>query len=268
MSFGAVALLGAFAGLTIFIGLPIARLKALSRTGQGLMIALATGILIFLLWDILHHAGAPLEEALAQARHGSPRRFSLLAALFAAGLGTGLLSLAYFNQRLRKEVQGTPQATPLSPAVSPSMLSIGIATGLGLHNLAEGLAIGQAGRAGQFAFFSVLVVGFALHNITEGFGIAAPMTTQEVAAPWRFLASAGLIAGGPTFVGTVIGYLAASEHLSVLFLALAAGAVINVIGELFNLARRLSRPAIIGWGLLAGFLAAYATDLLLVLGGA
>jgi ZIP family zinc transporter len=264
MSFSAVAGLGAFAGLTIFIGLPVARLKAISKAGQGLLIALATGVLIFLLWDILQHAGAPLEQALADARHGSTGRFVTLAALFAGGLAAGLLSLAYFNERLRSRVEGQAGS---AAGPSPLLLSLGIAVGLGLHNLSEGLAIGQSGRAGQFAFFSVLVVGFALHNMTEGFGVAAPLAGQERRVSWRFLAGAGLIAGGPTFLGAVIGYLASSELLSVLFLALAAGAVISVVGELFHLMRRLTTPTMTAWGILAGFAAAYATDLLLVLGG-
>jgi ZIP family zinc transporter len=267
LSFAAVAGLGAFAGLTIFIGLPVARLKAISKAGQGLLIALATGVLIFLLWDILQHAGAPLEQALGDARHGSTGRFATLAALFAGGLAAGLLSLAYFNERLRTRVEGHAPATAGSSQPSPLLLSLGIAIGLGLHNLSEGLAIGQSGRAGQFAFFSVLVVGFALHNMTEGFGVAAPLAGQERRVSWRFLAGAGLIAGGPTFLGAVIGYLASSELLSVLFLALAAGAVISVVGELFHLMRRLSTPTMTAWGILAGFLAAYATDLLLVFGG-
>lgn len=268
MSFPAVAGLGAFAGLTIFLGLPVARLKALSKSGQGLLIALATGVLIFLLWDILQHAGAPLEAALGEARRGTPGRFATMAALFTGGLAAGLLSLAYFNVKLRSRLEGKAETLAAGAMPSPLAISLGIATGLGLHNLSEGLAIGQSGRAGQFAFFSVLVVGFALHNMTEGFGVAAPLAGQEKRTSWRFLAMAGLIAGGPTFIGAVIGFVASSDYLSVLFLALAAGAVVSVVGELFHLMRRISTPTTTAWGLLGGFLAAYATDLLLGLGGA
>ena len=42
------ALLGGIAGLTIFIGLPVARLRGISRAMQGFLNALATGVLVFL----------------------------------------------------------------------------------------------------------------------------------------------------------------------------------------------------------------------------
>jgi zinc transporter, ZIP family len=109
----------------------------------------------------------------------------------------------------------------------------------------------------------VLVVGFALHNITEGFGIAAPMTTDPKPVSWGFIGLAGLIGGGPTFIGTWIGYLASSQYLSVAFLAVAAGALLYVLNELFHLGRRLCTPPAFAWGLLLGFLTAYATDLFL-----
>jgi ZIP family zinc transporter len=117
---------------------------------------------------------------------------------------------------------------------------------------------------GAIAFTGVLAVGFALHNITEGFGIAAPMTSEAKPVSWRFLGLTGLIGGGPTFVGTWIGYLASSPYLSVAFLAVAAGALLYVLNELFNLGRKLSTPQTFSWGLLLGFLTAYATDLLLI----
>jgi len=118
------------------------------------------------------------------------------------------------------------------------------------------------------AFVGVLVVGFALHNITEGFGIAAPMTMDPNPAPWRFLGLAGLIGGGPTFIGTWIGYLASSDYFYVAFLAVAAGALLYVVNELFHVGRRLSTPTSFAWGLLLGFLVAYATDLVLTLASA
>jgi zinc transporter, ZIP family len=143
-----------------------------------------------------------------------------------------------------------------------------IATGLGLHNLSEGLAIGQSAATGAVAFAVVLVAGFALHNVTEGFGIAAPLAMDTTMPSWGFLASAGIIGGGPTFLGTVIGYAFTSTYIYVLFLALAAGALLYVINEMFHLGRRLNTPVAMGWGLLVGFLLSYATDLLLTYVGA
>ena len=246
--------LGAVAGGTIFLGLPIARVRGLPTAIQGLLNAFATGILVFLLWDILSHAGEPVQAALAAK---SALSFPALAAIFGLGIAAGLLTLVYFNRalfgRLRHEAH----------APAPRSIALAIATGLGLHNLSEGLAIGQSAHVGAIAFAGVLVVGFALHNITEGFGIAAPMTAEPKPVSWGFLGMAGLIGGGPTFVGTWIGYLASSDYLSVAFLAIAAGALLYVLNELFHLGRRLCSPPQFAWGLLLGFLTAFATDLFL-----
>jgi ZIP family zinc transporter len=222
MSQATAVLLGAVAGVTIFLGLPVARMRGLPKSVQGFFNAFATGILIFILWDILSHASGPV--------------------------GTALLAVRT-NARL-------------GPFAAMALI---FAVGLGLHNFSEGLAIGQSARAGAIAFVGVLVVGFALHNITEGFGIAAPMTMDPKPASWGFLGIAGLIGGGPTFLGTWIGYLASSDYFYVAFLAVAAGALLYVVNELFHVGRRLSTPTSFAWGLLFGFLTAYATDLVLTL---
>jgi ZIP family zinc transporter len=258
MSQATAVLLGAFAGATIFLGLPVARMRGVPKAVQGFLNAFATGILVFLLWDILTHATIPIEGALTS---GDPS-FPPMALIFAVGIGAGLLGLVYFNRALFGRLKHDAH-TP-----SPRSLSLAIATGLGLHNMSEGLAIGQSAHTGAIAFAGVLVVGFALHNITEGFGIAAPMTMEPKPASWGFLGLAGLIGGGPTFIGTWIGYLASSNYFYVAFLAIAAGALLYVVNELFNLGRRLSSPPAFAWGLLLGFLTAYGTDLILTLASA
>jgi ZIP family zinc transporter len=254
---GAIAL-GALAGATIFLGLPVARMRGLPKAVQGFLNAFATGILVFLLWDILAHAGGPVEAALTHAQNRGPG--AAMVAIFAIGIAVGLLGLVYFNRSLFGHLRHA------SGAPSPRSLSLAIATGLGLHNLSEGLAIGESAHVGAIAFTGVLAVGFALHNITEGFGIAAPMTTENKPPSWAFLGLAGLIGGGPTFVGTWIGFLASSPYFSIAFLAVAAGALIYVLNELFSLGRKISTPPMFAWGLLAGFLTAYGTDLVLTLG--
>jgi zinc transporter, ZIP family len=254
MNQATTVLLGAIAGATIFLGLPVARLRGLPKGVQGFLNAFATGILVFLLWDILSHAAAPVSVALELNQRGS---FAAMTLIFAVGIGAGLLGLVYFNRTIFSHLRhGTTNPSPQS-------LSLAIATGLGLHNLSEGLAIGESAHVGAIAFTGVLAVGFALHNITEGFGIAAPMTTDTKQASWRFLALAGLIGGGPTFIGTWVGYLASSPYFSVAFLAVAAGALLYVLNELFNLGRKLNSPPAFAWGLLLGFLTAYGTDLAL-----
>jgi len=251
----AAAGLGAIAGATIFIGLPIGRLRGVSRAVQGMLNAIATGVLLFLLWDILSHAAAPIETSLVALRRGDAR-FVGLVLVFAAGLALGLLGLVYFNARLFGRTKNAPPAAPRT-------LAMMIATGLGLHNLSEGLAIGQSAATGAVAFALILVIGFALHNVTEGFGIAAPLASDTSVPSWSFLLVAGLIGGAPTFLGTVIGYVFTSTYIYVLFLALAAGALLYVVNEMFHIGRRLNSPAAMGWGILLGFLLAYATDLFL-----
>jgi ZIP family zinc transporter len=254
MSQPGAILLGAIAGGTIFLGLPVARMHGLPKPLQGFLNAFATGILVFLLWDILTHAAGPVDAAIER---GERATFAGMAVIFAAGIGVGLLGLVYFNRYVFGHLRhgGAPP--------SARSLTLAIATGLGMHNLSEGLAIGESAHVGAIAFTGVLAIGFALHNITEGFGIAAPMTTETQRASWSFLGLAGLIGGGPTFIGTWIGYLASSSYFSIAFLALAAGALLYVLNELFNLGRRITTPPMFAWGLLTGFLLAYATDLFL-----
>ena len=263
MSFPLTILLGAIAGLTIFLGLPIARLKNLSPAWLALLNALATGILVFLLWDILTQASVPIDTALVVAKAGQPGQLILLVVLFAVGLGGGLLSLIYFETHyIRRAVEATRQLE-----ASPAQLAVMIAVGMGLHNFSEGLAIGQASRSGAISLAAILIVGFGLHNMTEGFGIAAPLTVGP-RPTWRFLALAGLVGGGPTFLGTVIGYSVQSEPIFVLCLALAAGSIFYVIMELLNVGRRFKLRELSMWGILLGFMAGFLTDLLLTWGGA
>src|SRR5207244_9881899 len=183
-------------------------------------------------WAILTHAVSPTGTALAATHHGD-RSFAGLVAIFAAGLAFGLLGLVYFNARLFGRTKHAPPAAPRT-------LAMMIATGLGLNNLSEGLAIGQSAASGAVAFALVLVIGFALHNITEGFGIAAPLATDALMPSWGFLLAAGLIGGAPTFLGTVLGYVFTSTSISVLFLALVAGALIHVGNDTFNFGPRLN----------------------------
>ncbi len=263
MSFTLTVVLGAIAGLTIFLGLPVARLRSLSPAWMAFLNAIATGILIFLFWDIVTKATEPIDGALAAAKAGQPANFVLLVVLFAVGMGAGLLGLVYFETRyIRRAAEASRQLE-----ASPAQLSTLIAIGIGLHNFSEGLAIGQASRSGAISLAAILVIGFALHNMTEGFGIAAPLTAG--AAPtWRFLALVGLIGGGPTFLGTILGYGVQSEPVFVLCLALAAGSILYVIMELLHSGRRFKLRELTMWGVLIGFMLGYLTDLILSWGGA
>jgi ZIP family zinc transporter len=264
MSFPTTVLLGAIAGFTIYLGLPVARLRNLSPSWQAFLNALATGILVFLLWDVLSKASEPIDTALDAAQKGQGAgTFILLVTLFVLGLGIGLLGLVYFERRIiRRKVDETRAG-----GATPLQLALMIAIGIGAHNLSEGLAIGQASRTGAIALATILIVGFGMHNATEGFGIAAPLTAGTPPS-WAFIGLAGLIGGGPTFLGTVLGFAVHSDAIFVLFLTLAAGSILYVVTELLNTGRRFGLRELSMWGLLLGFLAGYGTDLLLTWAGA
>ena len=275
MSTAQILLLGAVAGLTIFIGLPMGRLHDVGQGFKAFLSATATGILLFLFWDVLKTAIGPVEDALNASNWG---RFSWLAALAFGGFAVGLLSLVYYDAwmkaRRRKSFlgPGAASATELERShfvgLTPARwLSLFIASGIGLHNFSEGLAIGQAGARGTLSLAYVLVIGFGLHNATEGFGIVAPLAGDSEPPSWRFLGLMGLIGGGPTFLGTVVGQAWTSTAVSVLFLTLAAGSILYVVTELLNVCRLFTSKTVTAWGLLLGLTLGFATDFVLVAAG-
>ncbi|MEN4473962.1 zinc permease [Mycolicibacterium cosmeticum] len=280
-----IGLLGAVAGFTIFLGLPVGRLRAASVTVKALLNATAIGVLLFLLWDVLAHAVEPVEAALTAVTQdgvGSWARFGVLAAVAVAALVVGLMGLAYYEQwmgRVKAVEPGSPHgpgaaglaefvATPADAALTGRRLAVLIAVGIGLHNFSEGLAIGQSAAAGDLSLAVLLIVGFGLHNATEGFGIVAPLAGEPTQPSWGFLILLGLIGGGPTVVGTLVGQSFVNETVSVAFLALAAGSILYVIIQLLSVARGLGRRILLYWGLVLGLLLGFATDFVVVAAGA
>jgi ZIP family zinc transporter len=269
-------LLGAIAGLTIFIGLPVGRMQNVSAATKAFLAATATGVLIFLFWDVLSQAVGPVETALKQGRDG---RFAWLAFLLTAGFFTGLLTLVYYDlwmkRRRRRAFLGPGAAsaaefehdhhfTGMSPA---RWLAIFIATGIGLHNFSEGLAIGQSAAADRISLAIVLIIGFGLHNATEGLGICAPLAGDKQRPSWGFLGVLGLIGGAPTFFGTLVGQFWVSEAVSIVFFALAAGSILYVVMELLNVGRVLASKTLVTWGVLLGLFLGFATNFILVAAG-
>jgi ZIP family zinc transporter len=261
MSFVQTVILSAFAGGTIFLGLPVGRLRNLSIHRQAALTTAAAGVILFLIYDVLSQAVGPVTTALETARSGtgSSVEFVLDAAALGGSVAFGLLSVTYLTQRMSTRGK--------RPALSPQQIAIGTAVGLGLHNFSEGLAIGQSAATGATTFALLLVIGFALHNTTEGFAIGAPLS-QGDRPTWAFLGGAGIVGGGPTFLGGILGYSIVSPLLSIAFLGLAAGALIFVFNEMMAVARRFSLPMVTGVALTLGLLVAFGTDFLLTAAGA
>jgi len=285
VSLSSTLLLGLVAGVTILLGLPLGRLRS---PAPGLRVALnatAIGVLLFLFWDVLSAAWEPLDAALGALGEGSGSAAPVVGygVLFAAGLTVGMLALVAYESWMRRRTAAAPRrfgpgamtagelrgrtGTVPSTGSPARQLAFLIAVGIGLHNFAEGLAIGQSAAGGEIALATLLVVGFALHNATEGFGIVAPLAAAGERPSWALLALLGLIGGGPTFVGAALGHGFTSEPVSVAFLTLAAGSILYVIVQLVPLATRAKRPTLLACGLLLGLLAGFATDAVVTAAG-
>jgi zinc transporter, ZIP family len=258
LDFMTTVLLGLIAGLTIFVGLPIARTSKLSPYKVGLLNALAIGILLYLVIEIAQNAIIPIAQGVTLWHTGAGAFPIALIVVFVIGLLTGLVGLGSAATMLTKRAA--------RHAENPLVLAAIIAIGIGAHNFGEGLAIGASAASGATAIAIGLIVGFALHNATEGFGVAAPLIGKYVPS-WTQIGIAGLIAGGPTFLGTVVGYSFNSPVLSVLFLSIAIGALVFFIGELWSVLKHSGLTAAATTMMTVGFLIAFATELYLGIQG-
>ena len=277
MSTAQTLILGAVAGLTIFVGLPMGRIRSTSAALRASLGAIATGILVFLFWDVVTHGVAPVETHLEAHAWGA---FLGYAGLLAVGFTAGMMSLVYYDSWLKSK-RATPLVGPGAAAVDEfthlswfesltpgRRLALLIATGIGLHNFGEGLAIGQSAAAGELSLALVLIMGFGLHNATEGFGIIGPMSGEPEMPSWGFLGLMGLIGGGPTFLGTLIGQVWVSPALETVFFAVAGGSILYVVIQLFDVCKRYGMPRLVSWMLLLGLLLGFGTDWVLVAAGA
>jgi zinc transporter, ZIP family len=282
MSFSETALLGALAGFTIYLGLPVGRLQKLDARARVALAMFSVGILVFLLVDVLSHGFEISESAVTAYKEGNGSLLHAvwLTLLLLGGFGLGSAGLGIVERRMR--TRGAP-APPIAGGATSALTAeehgglvdaaraqalrtgLMIATAIGLHNFAEGLAIGVSAQAGEIGLATVLIIGFALHNATEGFGIVGPL--GDVRPSWRWLALAGLIGGGPTFVGSMVGYNVTSEPLELVFFALAGGAILYVIGEIWNGMRRYGHRELGLIVLACGFSAGVVTDFVVAYGG-
>ncbi len=286
MSFSQTVVLGALAGFTIFLGLPFGRLQLLSTRGRVALAMFSVGVLAFLFVDVLSHGFEIVEGAVTGYKDGrsSFGHAAAMAAVLGAGFALGTAGLATLERRLR----GTaPAPRPPLGGGATDALTVGqaeqlaaadrgarsaalrtgmtIAVAIGIHNFAEGLAIGVAASTGAISLATVLIIGFAMHNATEGFGIVGPL--GSVRPSWRWLLLAGLVGGGPTFLGSMIGYSVSSAPLELACYALSGGAILYVIGEVWHGMRRYGHRELGLWLLSAGFFAGVVTDLVVAYGG-
>jgi zinc transporter, ZIP family len=247
------ALIGFLVGI-VPVALGLLWLPSLRRAAPewlAAFMALTAGLLAFLALEALSEA-FELQAALPSALGGT--------GVLLLGVATSYLAMTYLSQRFAAAEHGGRSA-----AVGGLALATLVATGIGLHNLGEGLAIGSSFSLGELTLGTFLIVGFMVHNVTEGLGIATPIAEARRVSLTR-LAALALLAGAPAIVGAWVGGFLRSDLLGVLFFAAAAGAALEVVVEVARyVARRapggLTSGYVIG-GFLAGIAVMYVTGLL------
>ena len=284
MSFGETVILGGLAGFTIYLGLPFGRIELISSRARVALAMFSVGVLAFLFAEVLVHGVEIVEEAFEHLEEGegSVGRTALLSLMLGAGFAIGCAGLAVVEKWIRPRKETPPIAGGASDAMTVDQAELlareqgtgraralrtgmTIAAAIGLHNFAEGLAIGVSASTGQIALAMVLIVGFAVHNATEGFGIVGPL--GDVRPSWSWLALAGLIGGGPVFLGSLVGYNVNSEPLELAFYAVAAGAILYVIGEVWTAMRRLGHRELGLAMVAAGVILGAMTEMVIAYGG-
>lgn len=245
-----LALLGTYVGIIpVMIGLLwLPFLRRLSAGKYMFFLSLTAGLLIFLGIDALVEANALAAASVAGAFSGQ--------ALIATVAIVSFVALLYVSDRL---VERGKTRTALTSAFAVALM---ISIGIGLHNLGEGLAIGAAMVAGEVALGAFLIVGFTVHNTTEGLAIVAPLAREKPKI--LQLVALGFIAGAPAILGAWIGGFVVSPLASIVFLAVGAGAVFQVVYAIFKYTakdgRLTSGPVVAG--IAVGMLVMYLTSLL------
>ena len=243
------ALLGIYIGvIPVAIGLLwFPALRRASKEWIAFFLAFTVGLLAFLLVDTIAE-GLELAGETASSLDGL--------GLFAIGAVGAVLVLLWFEARLDRNAR--------SGSSEGLRLAYLIATGIGLHNLGEGLAVGAALAAGEVALGTFLILGFAIHNTTEGLAIVAPLGGEpKRPSLWHFVAL-GVIAGAPTIVGAWVGGFAFLPAFSALAFGVAAGAIAQVIWKIGQgmAKRRTFQTGFGAAGLLLGLVFMYLTGLL------
>jgi zinc transporter, ZIP family len=283
MSFGETVVLGALAGFTIYLGLPFGRIQLVSQRTRVALAMFSVGVLAFLFAEVLVHGVEIIEHRFEELGEGegSGAEALGLGLLFGGGFVAGTAGLALIEKRMRPPAQSPPIAGGATDAMTVEQAELvadelgararalrtgmTIAAAIGIHNFAEGLAIGVSASTGEIGLATVLIIGFAVHNATEGFGIIGPL--GEHRPTWTWLAVAGLVGGAPVFLGAMVGYEVTSEPLELLFYSVSAGAILYVIGEVWTAMRRLGHRELGLLMLAAGLFLGAATEMVIAYGG-
>jgi len=251
------AILGSYVGIVpVIIGLlwfPF--MSRISKQWYNFFLSLTAGLLVFLAVDALKES-FKITESIAGAFRGE-------VLIVTATVATILVLMMLANRITIKTVKTGAMEVKTKQLYGLS-LSYMVATGIGLHNLGEGLAIGAAVAVGALALSKFLVVGFAIHNTTEGLAIIAPIAKQK--ARIMHLLALGLIAGAPTIAGTWIGGFTYMPVASIVFLAIGAGAIFQVVYAIFNwmnkeMESKITLPHNVA-GFIVGVVIMYLTGLL------
>jgi ZIP family zinc transporter len=284
MSFGETVLLGALAGFTIYLGLPFGRVRLVSTRARVALAMFSVGVLAFLFAEVLVHGVQIVEhqfEKLGEG-HGSLGYGLLLSLMLGGGFAAGSAGLALVERWMRPSKNAPPIAGGSTDAMTVEQAGfvaqeqlaararalrtgMTIAAAIGLHNFAEGLAIGVSANTGEIGLATVLIIGFAVHNATEGFGIVGPL--GDVRPSWSWLGVAGLVGGGPVFFGAMVGYNVTSQPLELAFYSVSAGAILYVIGEVWAAMRKLGHRELGLTMLAAGVFLGAMTEMVIAYGG-
>ena len=212
-------------------------MKRLKKSWINSILALTVGLLLFLFFGTLFDGFEIGAEA--------PSVFQGNMVVIICTVLTFLLLIGFDQyQHLRQKRNG----------YSPYGIALLMATGIGLHNFGEGLAIGSSFALGEAALGTFLVIGFTLHNITEGIGIAAPLLKSKPKISTFVLL--GTIAGAPAILGTWFGGFIFSPIWGAVFLGIGAGAILQVIFVISKMLmedHKKNHEPFVSWMNFAGF---------------
>ena len=224
-------------------------IKKLGKNTFNFFLAFTMGLLIFLGIDAMLEAAEISENHLSSIFNGELLIATVVILSFLALYGVG------------KQLTKKTEFSKLSQGLAISLM---IAIGIGFHNLGEGLAVGAAIALGEVALSTFLIIGFATHNTTEGLAIAAPLTKSK--AKIMKMIGLGLIAGVPAIFGCWVGGFSFSPFFTLVFLAIGAGAIFQVVLSIFQYMKEksdlLSNTSLFA-GISVGLIVMYLTSVII-----